>query len=142
MQRNLAIGSKAVERDLKRELHNAKVMRDYSSDVSMKSAIRGWFGWERKLCPLNPALQPSPIVEVQTAEVITTPAMPSVDPGFGDIPPTEKRGDTLTNRELQKRVESLEGRVGSFEYKLDAMQKENTASKNEILSAIAALKKP
>lgn len=125
--RAVAIQTKAIHSDLKRELHNAAVARDYTTERSMLSVFKGWWGVHRTLCPLdqNLAVQPTVYVE-QPAATIVEPAA-----GPGPASPVQTGADGsfeikgVTNA-LEKRVAQLEKRVDVIDGKLD-----------QILAAIA-----
>lgn len=116
-----SLQAKAVHKDLKREAHNASVLRSYTDQRSMWSWFKGHiFHVHDHLQLLDSSLQqpvedPLHFPAQQSAEIITN-TLPDVgtDTSSGTIAPPSDRA--ITNS-LSKRVDALEGRVGSLEGK-------------------------
>lgn len=114
--RQLSRSQKAVHQDLKREAHNAKVIRDYTDQRSMWSWFEGRvFLYHDKLDPLDPALQ----VAYPAIETVQNPPAQIIEPAAGPGPaPVQTGADGSFLIEAKKSVSNLEMRVGSLEYEM------------------------
>lgn len=108
---------KAMHEDLKREAHNAKVIRDYTDKRSMLSSFKGHvFGVHDCLDPLDPALQ----VSIPVIETVTNPPVTIIEPSAGTIPGVNADG-SFSIEGTKKSVQSLEMRVTQLEHRVDSI---------------------
>lgn len=121
-----------TQEDLAREYHNAKVARDMI-DSSMWSNFRAFWGFKRKVCPLDMSLAVQPVIVQsgpQVGEILPEPTNQGLPP-TGIIPAPS---DTKAIGTLENRVAALETRANITEGKLDGMSA-------DIKAILAAVKK-